>query len=224
LVEQWKVTVGVGDSTPALVGDKLYAFGRQENDEVTLRKGRSRGFGGRAALAATPLCSVAMVTWASRRFMPGARFAEGIPHQPQVIDNRDNAQGVGRGWPESCSTSVRAFTVCCFLPVGIVVLSSRPVVGLHPKPVKSKTCAPAVRARFFVSGSLPQYGFPRTAQRPAHTIKRGQRQVDFPGLKLLNRSQFQINSFGQFGLGQLFGRPQAPHICAKCVKQKGLFF
>jgi hypothetical protein len=29
--------------------------------------------------------------------MPGARVAEGIPHQPQVIDNRDNAQGVVRG-------------------------------------------------------------------------------------------------------------------------------
>ena len=35
LVEKWKVTVGVSDSTPALVGDKLYAFGRQENDEVS---------------------------------------------------------------------------------------------------------------------------------------------------------------------------------------------
>jgi len=34
LVQKWKVTVGVGDSTPALVGDRLYAFGRQENDEV----------------------------------------------------------------------------------------------------------------------------------------------------------------------------------------------
>ena len=34
LVQKWKVTVGVGDSTPALVGDKLYAFGRQGDDEV----------------------------------------------------------------------------------------------------------------------------------------------------------------------------------------------
>jgi outer membrane protein assembly factor BamB len=34
LVQKWKVTVGVGDSTPALVGDKLYVFGRQENDEI----------------------------------------------------------------------------------------------------------------------------------------------------------------------------------------------
>jgi len=35
-----------------------------------------------------------------------------------------------------------------------MVLSPGPVLALHPKPVKSKTCAPAVRARFFVSGLL----------------------------------------------------------------------
>ena len=34
LVQKWKVMVGVGDSTPALVGERVYAFGRQENDEV----------------------------------------------------------------------------------------------------------------------------------------------------------------------------------------------
>ena len=34
LTQKWKVAVGVGDSTPALVGDRLYTFGRQENDEV----------------------------------------------------------------------------------------------------------------------------------------------------------------------------------------------
>ncbi|MCX5646571.1 MAG: PQQ-like beta-propeller repeat protein [Phycisphaerae bacterium] len=34
LKQKWKVTVGVGDSSPALVGDKLYAFGRQEANEV----------------------------------------------------------------------------------------------------------------------------------------------------------------------------------------------
>jgi outer membrane protein assembly factor BamB len=34
LTQKWKVTVGVGDSTPALVGEKLYAFGRQDADEV----------------------------------------------------------------------------------------------------------------------------------------------------------------------------------------------
>jgi outer membrane protein assembly factor BamB len=34
LTEKWKVTVGNGDATPALVGDKLYAFTRQGSDEI----------------------------------------------------------------------------------------------------------------------------------------------------------------------------------------------
>jgi outer membrane protein assembly factor BamB len=34
LAQKWKVTVGEGDSSPALVGDKLYAFARQEGSEV----------------------------------------------------------------------------------------------------------------------------------------------------------------------------------------------
>jgi outer membrane protein assembly factor BamB len=36
LIEKWKITVGLGDATPALVGDKLYVFARQGEDEVTL--------------------------------------------------------------------------------------------------------------------------------------------------------------------------------------------
>ncbi len=36
LTAKWKVTVGSGDSTPALVKDKLYTFGRQGTDEVTM--------------------------------------------------------------------------------------------------------------------------------------------------------------------------------------------
>ena len=36
LTEKWKVTVGSGDATPALVGDKLYVFTRQGAEEVTL--------------------------------------------------------------------------------------------------------------------------------------------------------------------------------------------
>jgi outer membrane protein assembly factor BamB len=36
LTPKWKETVGSGDSTPALVGDKLYVFARQGADEVTL--------------------------------------------------------------------------------------------------------------------------------------------------------------------------------------------
>jgi len=34
LVEKWRTTVGAGDSTPALVGDKLYVFAREGGDEV----------------------------------------------------------------------------------------------------------------------------------------------------------------------------------------------
>ena len=36
LTQKWKVTVGTGDATPALVGDKLYVFARQGEDEDTL--------------------------------------------------------------------------------------------------------------------------------------------------------------------------------------------
>ena len=34
LAQKWRITVGAGDATPALVGDKLYVFSRQEGDEV----------------------------------------------------------------------------------------------------------------------------------------------------------------------------------------------
>jgi len=36
LTQQWKVTVGPGDATPALVGKKLYVFTRQDDQEVIL--------------------------------------------------------------------------------------------------------------------------------------------------------------------------------------------
>jgi outer membrane protein assembly factor BamB len=36
LKQQWKVPVGAGESSPLLVGDKLYVFGRQGDEEVTL--------------------------------------------------------------------------------------------------------------------------------------------------------------------------------------------
>ena len=36
LKQVWKVTVGAGDATPALVGDRLYVFVRQGDEEVTL--------------------------------------------------------------------------------------------------------------------------------------------------------------------------------------------
>ncbi len=36
LTQKWKVTVGRGDASPALVGDRVYVFARQEGDELTL--------------------------------------------------------------------------------------------------------------------------------------------------------------------------------------------
>ena len=36
LTQKWRVTVGAGDATPALVGDRLYVFARQGEEEVTL--------------------------------------------------------------------------------------------------------------------------------------------------------------------------------------------
>lgn len=36
LTKKWRVTVGAGDATPALVGDRLYVFTRQGEEEVTL--------------------------------------------------------------------------------------------------------------------------------------------------------------------------------------------
>jgi outer membrane protein assembly factor BamB len=36
LAQKWRVTVGKGDASPVLVREKLYAFGRQEADEVVL--------------------------------------------------------------------------------------------------------------------------------------------------------------------------------------------
>jgi outer membrane protein assembly factor BamB len=36
LTQKWKTTVGSGDATPALVGDKLFVFSRQGGEEVTL--------------------------------------------------------------------------------------------------------------------------------------------------------------------------------------------
>src|SRR5687768_11027029 len=36
LTKKWQVKVGSGDSSPVLVGDKLYVFARQGDKEVTL--------------------------------------------------------------------------------------------------------------------------------------------------------------------------------------------
>ena len=43
LTQKWKTTVGSGDSTPALVGNKLYVFTRQGTEEVALCLNASNG-------------------------------------------------------------------------------------------------------------------------------------------------------------------------------------
>jgi outer membrane protein assembly factor BamB len=43
LTQTWKITVGSGDSTPALVGDKLYVFARQGENEINLCLNASDG-------------------------------------------------------------------------------------------------------------------------------------------------------------------------------------
>jgi outer membrane protein assembly factor BamB len=43
LARKWKVSVGQGDATPALVGDKLYVLTRQDGNEVTLCLNASDG-------------------------------------------------------------------------------------------------------------------------------------------------------------------------------------
>lgn len=43
LKKQWQVKVGIGESSPLLVGDKLYVLGRQGDEEVTLCLNASNG-------------------------------------------------------------------------------------------------------------------------------------------------------------------------------------
>jgi outer membrane protein assembly factor BamB len=43
LTQKWRTTVGTGDDTPALVGDKLYVSARQGEDEITLCLGTADG-------------------------------------------------------------------------------------------------------------------------------------------------------------------------------------
>lgn len=43
LKQEWKITVGLGDASPVLVGNKLYCFSRQGNNEVLLCLDASSG-------------------------------------------------------------------------------------------------------------------------------------------------------------------------------------
>lgn len=74
LGQKWKTTVGTGDATPALVGDKLYVFARQGEEEVALclnaGDGKELWRAGYAAQA---------VTGAAARH-PGPRSSPAVAH------------------------------------------------------------------------------------------------------------------------------------------------
>ena len=84
LTEKWKVTVGSGDATPALVGDRLYVFVRQGAEEVTLclKAGNGKEVW-RDKYAAQA------VTGAASRQHPGPRSS------PTVADGKVVTLGVG---------------------------------------------------------------------------------------------------------------------------------
>ncbi|KPK84409.1 MAG: hypothetical protein AMJ81_05605, partial [Phycisphaerae bacterium SM23_33] len=83
LTRKWSVTVGSGDATPALVGDKLYVFARQGDDEVTLCLDASEG----KELWRDKYAAQAVTGPASRH--PGPRSS------PAVADGKVVTLGVG---------------------------------------------------------------------------------------------------------------------------------
>ncbi|MCH7556475.1 MAG: PQQ-like beta-propeller repeat protein [Planctomycetes bacterium] len=83
LTQEWKTTVGLGNATPALVGEKLYVFTRQGDEEVTLCLNASNG----KELWKDKYAAQA-VTGAARRH-PGPRSS------PAVADGKVVVLGVG---------------------------------------------------------------------------------------------------------------------------------
>jgi outer membrane protein assembly factor BamB len=83
LKQKWSVTVGQGDSTPALVGDRLYVFTRQGQDEVVLCLDAQSG-----KVLWTEKYAAQAVTGAASRH-PGPRSS------PAVADGKVFTLGVG---------------------------------------------------------------------------------------------------------------------------------
>jgi outer membrane protein assembly factor BamB len=83
LNQGWKTTVGQGDATPALVGDKLYVFSRQGDDEVILCLNAADG----KELWKTKYAAQAVTGPAARH--PGPRSS------PIVADGKVLTLGVG---------------------------------------------------------------------------------------------------------------------------------
>jgi outer membrane protein assembly factor BamB len=82
LKQAWKVEVGSGDSTPALVGDKLYVFARQDKEEVIL------------CLNATNGEEVWKDKYAAQAVMGPARRHPGPRSSPAVTDGKVFTLGV----------------------------------------------------------------------------------------------------------------------------------
>ena len=83
LTQKWRVTVGFGDATPALVGDKLYVSARQGEEEVTLCLNAANG----NELWKDKYAAQAVTGPASRH--PGPRSS------PAVADGKVVTLGVG---------------------------------------------------------------------------------------------------------------------------------
>ncbi len=84
LTTKWKAKVGTGDSTPALVGGKLYVFARQGADEVTLCLNAATG-----AVEWTNKYAAQAVSGPAARQHPGPRSS------PAVVDGKVVTLGVG---------------------------------------------------------------------------------------------------------------------------------
>ena len=114
LTQTWRVVVGEGVATPALVGDKLYVFARQEGNEVTLcldaatgkqqwrDRYESQGASGPAASFSGPRCSPAVaggkvVTLGVRGVLSCLDAATG-----KVLWRQDDFQGA---WPRFFTSS-----------------------------------------------------------------------------------------------------------------------
>ena len=84
LTSQWSKTVGLGDATPALVGERLYVFARQGGDEVTccLKAGDGQ-IVWRSAYATEPASG------------PSGRDHAGPRSSPAVVDGKVVTFGVG---------------------------------------------------------------------------------------------------------------------------------
>ena len=54
LTQKWKVTVGEGVATPALVGDRLYVFSREQGSEITRALNAADGMEHQARVVSWP--------------------------------------------------------------------------------------------------------------------------------------------------------------------------